>query len=117
VLTCGATTTKMLTWNKIAWGHGDQHDGQQHHGAGGAHGASSSSSPHGSTQPYTPVPDGDAGDRRGYRVAVIQGARVYVPVGGTALESDLTRRDKAVEWINQWDTRVRFWVSGVVRAE
>jgi NhaP-type Na+/H+ or K+/H+ antiporter len=106
VLTCGATTTTMLTWNKVPWG------GHHNHDAGHTHTHTHLGSE--AAVPFSPVPlSGE--ERRGYKIVHIQGARVYVPTSG--LESDVTRRDKAVEWINQWDTRIRFLVSGVVRSD
>lgn len=115
VLTCGATTTTMLTWNKVPWGH-HQHEAAGHGGHEALAAGADHNNNHGSGEgtPFSPVPASGT-ERRGYKIVHIQGARVYVPIGG--LESDVTRRDKAVEWINQWDTRIRFWVSGVVRSD
>jgi hypothetical protein len=70
---------------------------------------------------------------------LVHGARVYVPVGGARApvaedaapftgagpaplhsvptSANLRRREKALSWINRLDTRIRFWVSGVVRED
>ena len=50
-----------------------------------------------------------------YRVVIIQGARVFIPNG--PIETESTRRDRAVGWINRWDTKIRYWISGVVRED
>jgi NhaP-type Na+/H+ or K+/H+ antiporter len=105
VLACGATTTRMLTAVGVPWGHhaleAGAHGGGEHagHGAGG-HGG-----------------DGHGAASAGYRTVMVQGARVRVPVGDTRFETAAARRDKTVTWINSWDTKVRYWVSGVVRQD
>jgi len=49
----------------------------------------------------------------------VHGAKVYIPLGAGADQSGAggARRMAAITWINRLDTRVRFWVSGVVREE
>jgi NhaP-type Na+/H+ or K+/H+ antiporter len=77
--------------------------------------------------------------RPNYKSVLVHGARVYVPVGGARApvaedaapftgagpaplhsvptSANLRRREKALSWINRLDTRIRFWVSGVVRED
>ena len=53
------------------------------------------------------------------RTVLVHGAKVYIPLGAGADQSGAggARRMAAITWINRLDTRVRFWVSGVVREE
>jgi len=112
VLACGATTTRMLTLTGVPWGH---HDSNHHHhpvtsGSSDIHHAEGYQSTDGQlTDNTSSSPNGN------YRVVIIQGARVFIPNG--PIETESTRRDRAVGWINRWDTKIRYWISGVVRED
>ena len=124
VLFCGATTSTMLSTSGIPWGHNfDPADSYLHPkehedkdgpirrmsmavNEGVGEGERNSSESYQSTS--------------GYKAVMVHGAKVYiknentVPTRGAEI---LSSREKTLSWINGFDTKVRFWVSGVVREE
>ena len=52
-----------------------------------------------------------------YKTVVLHGAKIYIPIEGDEEGAGGARRNAALTWINSLDTRIRFWVSGVVREE
>jgi hypothetical protein len=55
-----------------------------------------------------------------YKAVMVHGAKVYIKnenVGPTRGAEILSSREKTLSWINGFDTKIRFWVSGVVREE
>jgi len=127
VLTCGATTSRMLTWTGVPWGHNfDPAEDMLH--------------PSAHPDKEGPIrrasfagPEAQAGAARSaaaaaaaaksptFRTVLVHGAKVYLPLdGGAELQqggAGGARRLAALTWINRLDTRIRFWVSGVVRED
>jgi hypothetical protein len=130
VLTCGATTSRMLSWTGVPWGHNfDPAEDMLHPsahpekegpirrasfaGAEAQAGAAASSARDAAATAASSAPTTPA------RTVLVHGAKVYIPLGAGTDQSGAggARRMAAITWINRLDTRVRFWVSGVVREE
>jgi NhaP-type Na+/H+ or K+/H+ antiporter len=122
VLFCGATTSTMLSTSGIPWGHNfDPADSYlhptQHEDKDGPIRRMS----------IAVMNEGGEGDNKGsyqtgsgYRAVIVQGAKVYIKnenAGLTRGAKILSSREKTLSWINGLDTKIRFWVSGVVREE
>ena len=73
----------------------------------------------GRSAPAPPGPFACAAPPSPFRTVLVHGAKVYVPLAAGADQGGAggARRMAAMTWINRLDTRIRFWVSGVVREE
>jgi NhaP-type Na+/H+ or K+/H+ antiporter len=122
VLFCGATTSTMLSSSGIPWGHNfDPADSylhpKQHEDKDGPIRRMSMAT----------MNEGGGRDDKGsyqtgseYRAVIVQGAKVYIKnenAEHTRGAEILSSREKTLNWINSLDTKIRFWVSGVVREE
>jgi NhaP-type Na+/H+ or K+/H+ antiporter len=122
VLFCGATTSTMLSTSGIPWGHNfDPADSYlhptQHEDKDGPIRRMSMAA----------MNEGGEGDDKGsnqsgsgYKAVIVHGAKVYIKhenAGQTRGAEILSSREKTLSWINGLDTKIRFWVSGVVREE
>jgi len=120
VLFCGATTSTMLSTSGIPWGHNfDPADSYlhptQHEDKDGPIRRMS----------MAVMNERGEGDDKGsyqtsYRAVIVHGAKVYIKnenAGQTRGAEILSSREKTLSWINGLDTKIRFWVSGVVREE
>ena len=128
VLTCGATTSRMLTWSGVPWGHNfDPAEDMLHPSAhpdkegpirrASFAGAEAQAGAAASSARDADVAGAGAGGHTGslaaaspYRTVLVQGAKVYVPLAaGTEQGAGGARRMAAMTWINRLDTRVRVW--------
>jgi len=122
VLFCGATTSTMLSTSGIPWGHNfDPADSYLH--------PTLHEDKNGPIRRMSmaAMNEWGEGDNKGsyqtgsgYRAVIVQGAKVYIKndnAGQTRGSEILSSREKTLSWINGLDTRIRFWVSGVVREE
>lgn len=114
VLACGASSSRMLTWLGIPWGH-HEHGSHGHHGVIAGPGSSILSPSQQAALLSSTGRGADGVPGSAYKVVMVSGARVYVPVASAAGGGN--RRDRAIGWINRWDTKIRYWVSGVVRED
>ena len=121
VLFCGATTSTMLSTSGIPWGHNfDPADSYlhptQHEDKDGPirrMSMAANEGGHGNGEGLYQS-DGE------YRAVMVHGAKVYIKsekAGTTRGAQILSSREKTLSWINGLDTKIRFWVSGVVREE
>jgi len=121
VLFCGATTSTMLSTSGIPWGHNfDPADSYlhptQHEDKDGPIRRMSMAANEGGHS------DGEGLYQSGgeYKAVMVHGAKVYIKsdqAGPTRGAEILSSREKTLSWINGLDTKIRFWVSGVVREE
>jgi NhaP-type Na+/H+ or K+/H+ antiporter len=128
VLTCGATTGRMLTWTGVPWGHNfdpaeDMLHPSAHPEKEGPIRRASFAGPEAQAGAARAAAAAAADAAKGpsFRTVLVHGAKVYLPLdGGVELQqggAGGARRLAALTWINRMDTRVRFWVSGVVRED
>jgi NhaP-type Na+/H+ or K+/H+ antiporter len=122
VLFCGATTSTMLSTSGIPWGHNfDPADSYLH--------PTQHEDKDGPIRRMSMAAMNEGGELddkglyqtgAGYRAVIVQGAKVYIKndnAGQTRGAEILSSREKTLSWINGLDTKIRFWVSGVVREE
>jgi hypothetical protein len=122
VLFCGATTSTMLSTSGIPWGHNfDPADSYLH--------PTQHEDKDGPIRRMSMAARNEGGEEddkgsyqigAGYRAVIVQGAKVYIKnenAGLTRGAEILSSREKTLSWINGLDTKIRFWVSGVVREE
>jgi len=119
VLFCGATTSTMLSTSGIPWGHNfDPADSYLH--------PTQHEDKDGPIRRMSMAAINEGDDKVShqtsseYRAVIVQGAKVYIKnenSGRTRGAEILSSREKTLSWINGLDTKIRFWVSGVVREE